>query len=365
MPADRIRQVGDEFLSQACIGETIDIDGETLPYRPVAVLLGKTVNNGWGGYNCCWARTLLLCLVGALEVPGGVMGTNVKLNRPGSNRFASAIKGPDGFMNYPFNETSKEEWNRNPHIRNAYRTLVPLAADSAWSPALGPAHLPWLFQKKPPENWPKPTKPDIWFCYRTNPAISSWNAPEVAERVAEFPFIAAFSYTLDETNHFADILLPEATDLESLQLIQVGGTKFVEQFWTQQGWRIRQPALEKTVDTMDMTDIATELAKRSGLLEQYNNAINRGAHGVSLVTDDYDYSLDAGASHTLEKIWDSSAKAASHELTNGKEVHNLDWFKENGYMLKPFPELDWFLYPHMKKNGIPVSYTHLTLPTKA
>ena len=33
----------------------------TLPYRPVAVTLGKTVNNGWGGYECCWARTLLAC----------------------------------------------------------------------------------------------------------------------------------------------------------------------------------------------------------------------------------------------------------------------------------------------------------------
>ncbi|MAI12146.1 MAG: molybdopterin oxidoreductase [Rhodospirillaceae bacterium TMED167] len=352
IPAEQIRKIGDEFLSQACIGETIEIDGETLPYRPVAVLLGKTVNNGWGGYNCCWARTLLLCLVGALEVPGGMIGTNVKLNRPGYDRFASAIKGHDGFMDYPFNETSKQEWNASPNIRNAYRTLVPLAANSAWSPALGPAHLPWLFQKKPPEHWPTPTKPDIWFCYRTNPAISSWNAPEVAERVAEFPFTVSFAYTYDETNHFADLLLPEATDLESLQLIQVGGTKFVEQFWTQQGWTIRQPAVENTTDCMDMSDIATEIATRAGILEQYNHALNRGAHGVRLVTDDYDYGLDESIPHSLEEIWNNSAQAASHDLTDGEEVRDLDWFKENGYQLRPFPQLDWFLYPHLKKNGI-------------
>ena len=30
----------------------------TLPLRPVAIAFGKTVNNGWGGYECCWARTL-------------------------------------------------------------------------------------------------------------------------------------------------------------------------------------------------------------------------------------------------------------------------------------------------------------------
>jgi phenylacetyl-CoA:acceptor oxidoreductase len=306
VPAERIRRVADEFLSQARVGETIEIEGRTLPLRPVAVLLGKTVNNGWGGYECCWARTVLLCLVGALEVPGGMVGTNVKLNRPAHNRLLSATPGPDGFMHYPFNETSKDGWQSRPHIRNAYRTLVPLVANSPWSPALGPAHLPWLFQKSPPDHWPEPTTPEVWFCYRTNPAISSWNAPEVAERVAEFPFVVAFAYTRDETNHMADILLPEATDLESLQLIQIGSTKFIEQLWKHEGWAIRQPAVEPVVDCRDMTDIATELAHRAGLIKEYNAAINRGAA----------------------------------------------WFKEHGYMLRPFPQLQWYLYPRLKEQGL-------------
>ena len=47
---------------------TTVIDGKTLPFRPVAVALGKTVNNGWGGFECCWARTMLAALVGAIRV---------------------------------------------------------------------------------------------------------------------------------------------------------------------------------------------------------------------------------------------------------------------------------------------------------
>jgi phenylacetyl-CoA:acceptor oxidoreductase len=58
------------------------MDGKVLPLRPVAVTLGKTVNNGWGAFECCWARTVLATLVGALEVPGGTLGTTVRLNRP-------------------------------------------------------------------------------------------------------------------------------------------------------------------------------------------------------------------------------------------------------------------------------------------
>jgi len=352
VPAERIRAVADEFLSQACVGQTIEIEGKTMPFRPVAVLLGKTVNNGWGGFECCWARTMLVSLVGALEVPGGIVGTNVKLNRPADDRFKSAVPMADGFMEYPWNETTKDGWEANPRIRNAYNTLVPLAANSPWSAALGPAHLPWLFQKEPPDHWPKPTKPEMWICYRTNPAISSWNAPEVAERVAEFPFVVAFAYTEDETNHFADVLLPEATDLESLQLIQIGNTKFIEQLWRHEGWAIRQPAVDPHTDVRDMTDIATELAERVGLLERYNAAINRGAAGMKLTGADYDYSLDPEVRHSPEEVWDAVAKAASHALSDGQEVRDLDWFREHGFMLRPFPQTQWYLQPYLKEQGM-------------
>jgi len=255
-------------------------------------------------------------------------------------------------MEFPFNDTSKEGWLAKPHIRNAFRTLVPLVSNSPWSPALGPAHLPWLFQKHAPENWPKPTKPEMWICYRTNPAISSQDAAAVAERISEFPFTVAFAYTMDETNHMADILLPDATDLESLQMIKIGSTKMVEQYWKHQGWAIRQPAVDPVVDARDMTDIATELARRAGFLEAYNGAINRGAHGVKLTGEGFDYALDPARAHSRDEVWDASARAASHALSGGEEVRDLDWFKEHGFMLRPFPEIAWYLYPHLKRNRI-------------
>jgi phenylacetyl-CoA:acceptor oxidoreductase len=352
VPAATIRRIADEYLAHASVGQTIEIEGVRLPFRPVAVMLGKTVNNGWGGYAACWARTVLAVLVGALEVPGGTIGTTVKLVRPAASRTGSCVPGPDGFMRYEFNPTSREAWEARPHIRNAFRTLVPLVSNSPWSPALGPAHLPWLFQKQQPDHWPKETTPEVWFCYRTNPAISSWNAPEVAERLAEFPFIVAFAYTEDETNHFADVLLPEATDLESLQLIRIGSTKFTEQFWKHEGWAIRQPAVERVIDCMDMTDIATELARRCGILREYNDAINRGAAGMALRGEGFDYALDPERPHPREEIWDAVAKAASHDLSGGRDVHGIDWFREHGYMLAPFPQLDWYLYPSMVRQGL-------------
>ena len=54
VPAASIRKIALDYLSHARIGETIEIDGKPLPFRPVAIFLGKTVNNGWGGYESCW-----------------------------------------------------------------------------------------------------------------------------------------------------------------------------------------------------------------------------------------------------------------------------------------------------------------------
>jgi len=347
-----VRRITQSYLDHARVGATTEIDGVTLPFRPVAIALGKTVTNGWGGYECCWARTLLACLVGALEVPGGTLGTTVRLNRPATSRQASVKKGEDGFMSYPMNATDKEHWQKQPKVRNAHNTLVPLSANSPWSTALGPTHLAWMFRKQSPENWPEVTAPDIWFCYRTNPSISFWDTKAIVERVAEFPFIVAFAYTRDETNHMADVLLPECNDIESTQLIRVGGTKFMEQFWDHEGFALRQPAVEPAGDTRDFTDIATELAARTGLLEKYNESINRGAAGVALSGTNYDFRLKPDEKHDARTIWDHSCRAASAELTDGKETDGLDWFAEKGIRTRPISRLTWYLFPELLKQGI-------------
>ena len=346
VPASTIRRIAGEYLAAACVGQTIEIEGKKLPYRPVAVSLGKTVTNGWGGYECCWARTLLAALVGALEVPGGILGTTVRLNRPLSERHKSVKPGPDGLMDFPFNPTAKSRWSAKPNIRNAYRSMVPLAGDGPWSQALGPTHFSWMFLDGTPEGLPPVTLPELWFVYRTNPAISFWDTDKLEERMARFPFVVAFAFTRDETNHFADILLPDATDLESLQLIRIGGSKYIEQFWDHEGFALRQPAIRPRGEARDFTEIATALAERAGLLEKYNAAINKGALGVPLK----EHSLDLAKKHSCEAIWDAACKAASTEISG--EARGIEWWKEHGLATRPFPRTAWYLFPTLAAQGL-------------
>jgi phenylacetyl-CoA:acceptor oxidoreductase len=306
------------------------------------------VTNGWGGFECCWARTLLAALVGALETPGGILGTTVRLNRPLSERHRSVRAGPDGLMAYPFNPTDAAHWSARPNIRNAYRTMVPLAGDGAWSQALGPTHFSWMFLDETPPGLPRVTLPAVWFVYRTNPAISFWDTALLEERMARFPFVVAFAFTRDETNHYADVLLPDATDLESLQLIRIGGSKYIEQFWDHEGFALRQPAIAPRGEARDFTDIATALAERTGLLEPYHASINRGALGVRLG----EFALEPSKAHSRDEIWDAACRAASSELSGGKESHGLDWWKEKGLATKPFPRIGWYLFPTLAAKGL-------------
>ena len=127
--------------------------------------------------------------------------------------------------------------------------------------------------------------------------------------MARFPFVVAFAFTRDETNHFADVLLPDAGDLESLQLIRIGGSKYIEQFWDHEGFALRQPAIAPRGQARDFTDIATDLRALLRLLTD-KPAINR-ALGVPLK----DFSIPEKSVLKAEQIWDAVCKAASSELT--------------------------------------------------
>jgi phenylacetyl-CoA:acceptor oxidoreductase len=350
VPATTIRTIANDFLKEAKIGATIEVSGQHLPLRPVAVMLGKAVNNGWGAYECVWARTMLQILVGGLEVPGGLLGSATRIVGPEADRIGSVVRGEDGFMSYPFLPTDKEQWRVVPDNRHAHSTITPMTGSSPISQSLGSTTLAWMrMQGRAAQSWVRPSPPDVWLVYRCNPLISNNETTLLADTIASFPFQVSFVYTHDETSHFADLLLPDCTDLESLQLIRVGGTESFEQFWEHEGWVLRQPVTTPQGDTRTFDWIAVELAKRLDLLPAYNEGINAGACGLPLKTERYDYSLNPTAEYSSEAIWDAVCRAASHDLTNGASNEGLSYYREHGLRTRPFSRLNWYLYPRMQQ----------------
>ena len=253
-------------------------------------------------------------------------------------------------MDYPFNPTSKEQWSAQPNIRNAYKTMVPLTGNNAWAQALGPTHFSWMFLDNTPKGLPKVEPPDVWFVYRTNPAISFWDTPGVAAKIARFPFIVAFAYTRDESNHFADVLLPDATDLEGLQLLRLAATKYQEQFWDTKASRCasrwwRRAARRATSPTSAPSWRGAAASSRS------TTPPSTAAPAASSSTGLRRLLARPKVAHGRDAIWDAACKAASAELTEGAEVLGLDWWKENGLKTRPFPREQWYLYPTVVERG--------------
>ncbi|MCK5668469.1 MAG: molybdopterin-dependent oxidoreductase, partial [Gammaproteobacteria bacterium] len=325
VPAETIRRVTNEYLAHAHIGETEEIDGRAVPFRPVCTVLVKSVNNGWGGYECVWAHTMMQVLLGALEVSGSMLGSTTHVAGDTDwDRSLTVDIGEDGFMSHTFTPTSKEEWNDAPINRHAQDCLTPMAGKNMGAQLFGSTTLAWLrLQERAAETWPKPNPPDVWFVYKCNPAISFSESNKMENTMAKFPFIAAFAYTFDETNHYADVLMPEATDLESDQLLRIGGAHYFENHWESEGWALRQAVVPPLHEAKDFSWIANELARRTGLLEAYNSVINGAGCGIPLQGEGYDFSLDVTKEHGQEEIWDAVCKAASFDLTGGKETLDL------------------------------------------
>ncbi len=351
VPPQTIRELTHEFISHARVGATITVDGIEMPYRPVFIALGKTQNNGWGSMQCVWAAHVLQMLVGSLEVPGGHLGTRVLFSGP-------PRRTADGFLEYPFNPTDKENWRFPPGRRDGVPSLCPLTG-----PFLGPMHLGWKWTVDPPPHWPAPSVPDILITYKVNPVISQFDTPTIVEVLRRIPFHVAFAYTLDETAWFADLVLPEDGDLEALQVFPIGATTFMENFWEHVGLAIKQPAVPRANNTRNITDIATDLAEKLGMLAAYNEALNHGAF-LGFVLKDTPHELQPDKKYTAEEIYDRICKVATYNLSRGSEEFGLEWFKEKGAFFVPFPKVGpgislgpiymrpWYLYPYMRQSGI-------------
>jgi phenylacetyl-CoA:acceptor oxidoreductase len=65
-----------------------------------------------------------------------------------------------------------------------------------------------------------------------------------------------------------------------------------------------------------------------------------------------DFSLPTGEPPGRDAIWDAICRAASAELSEGREIHGLDWWKEQGLATRPFPRSEWYLYPTMVERGL-------------
>ena len=316
VPARTIRRLAKEFGEAACIGSTIVIDGQELPYRPVGVGYFKGPQGHKHSTLICMALELLGEIVGASDVPGGMLGLNSRsLGWPGSGHpYYTPKAGPDGLLEtgtwlsnvkpYPLNEPSMPDSFR-------YQELIPTSCVT--SPMV-----PWVLSE--PDKFQMAYKPEFHLHVGGNYVMTSAN-PRLMEKAFKDIFTVSCNIYLDESTELSDIVLPDGCYLERQDLWPATmNTHPPDDYWT---YPVRQPVIGPLYQRRSAQGLLLDIAERVGFLEDMYAVMNVAYQFRE------PYLLSPKEKYTWEEIVDRKYKS-----TFGPE-HGLEWFKKNSPLKWP------------------------------
>jgi len=335
---DTIRRIAKEYVDHAQIGSTIQIDGVTLPYRPVHIHIGRPLEASRTSFQSLMAQHILVILVGALETVGGHRGGSTQPLKIGGYHCLGTPEGPDGMI-----ESLIRPFNWPPAQYDGWDVLLPMI-----TPHPHMDHLTYLNLVNPPPNFPVPPPPEMHLKWRDNPPASVGDPKIVLGALMKIPFIVSIAYVQDEVTELADVVLPDHTELERFELINgVWHSGTTKKF---RGTLLRQAVVEPVHNTRDIADIFTELADRIGILSEYNKAANE----YLKLTPPYQLEPDK------KYAWIDIVNRQCLSATEG--AHDLEWFKEHCAIQKPLPvqaQYDVHLQMKARKLRHPIPYFEL------
>lgn len=337
VPAALIRRMAREFGEAASIGSTIVIDGVELPLRPASALYFK----GAHGHDNAWPTSLAIELinevVGASNVPGGLLGTNpVCLGHPDTG-FPRWQPGPDAdglleagalLYNDPYGRSPG--WPPPPESADLpnLRDLVGWPITTCFTPAA-------LNDR---ENFSFDHAPQVLLNYGSN-LLMSVARPEVCFEAFKDAFVVCVNLHSDETAEaLADIVLPDACYLERLDPLPNFTRHHHPVGMGDWGHTIRQPLVEPLYERRHFSEVLLELARRLGITEPMNLLTN---NLFGLVAP---HALEGGAQYEWREIADRAYKSWFGE------ERGLAWFEEHGVVTWPkkVEEVFWKPFIHAR-----------------
>lgn len=198
--------------------------------RPSFAVAGRGAGMHTNGLYNLMAIHCLNALVGNIDAPGGVM-----------------VQEYPAFTAWPEVEVDEvsERGLSMPRLDGAGTSQFPLA--ESVSSAVADAIL---------DDSPYPVNAVL--SYYTNPLFSTPNPRAFREAFQKVPFLVSFSPFMDDTAAMADLILPDHTYLERLQLdVPAAGTGFPV-------LALRQPVVEPLYDTRSTGDVLIQIARAMG-----------------------------------------------------------------------------------------------------
>lgn len=350
VPADTIRTIAKEFAEAACIGETIEVEGVTMPYRPVCADLFSGVSRHKHSTLSNIAINLMNVVVGATNSVGGMIGFAPECygwtDDNDTMSWKIGIWEEDGFI-----ESNKLYVGLPSCIYEDIREKI--AAPSDMDPGfMGLARFGcaidtnfWYINQCNPEYYNNLVTPSkAMFVMACNP-IKWWgNHDEMAEMYKQFDFVAGCDIYLNDSSYFYDIIIPEATYLERYDVMpnlflahHTPGALGVD--WSVD---ISQPVVPAKDDCPSALEILCEMAWRAGTYSDFLAQMNL-IHRVK-----EEYALSPDEPFNIEAFYDSVFKSLIDE------EHNLEWFKTNGVYRYPRKVEEVYIWANDKPGRVPL-----------
>jgi anaerobic selenocysteine-containing dehydrogenase len=262
VPAAKIERIAREFIEEARIGSTIEIEGVKLPYRPVSTFMFR---GGQGHSNCFhqyFASCLLNQLVGNVEAVGGTVGWPARgfgYPETGYPRY-EPYAGVDGML-VPGQWATHEPW---PPEEPKWPDRLSLSDFFVHGHTTG-----FPYAEDFEEIWEKAGRPydcQILALIGGNLFKSTADVESVGRFLSKVPFSwGVFTEHNETTEAYLDVVLPEKHSLEQLDVSSSIGYYFNYptgmEDWT---FHLRQPAVKNRYEERDLLDIMFDLADRLG-----------------------------------------------------------------------------------------------------
>lgn len=311
IPASTIRRITTEFVAAAHIGETITLDGVTLPYRPVSIGVERGTANHEDGRNAYFLFDVIGIILGASDVPGAVCSVD-----EGPPWYTSGV---DGTMEVTF--PGAGHWG---HLHHGSEFTFPLESLSlsTYYPVGHSLTPTFMAAYTTPEKYNFPSYGiEAMMVLGGNGIINNASVDEPVAFIEKIPFLFSIAYHFDETTLFSDIVLPESSDMERYQVynahhIDAAGSDTINAHAT----NYRYPVVELVYDTKQSEDIFIEIAKRVGFLFG-PGGINFLYNTMYQIPETHQLALDRP--YTYKEICDVLLRA-QHGDDKGE-----DFFKEN------------------------------------
>lgn len=349
IPADTTRRLAKEFGEAACIGQTVEVDGLTVPYRPVAVDTFSGIARHKHGFITHWAILQLNTLVGSTFSRGGYLGFYTR-NKYGfyegdkDHAWEFTIWEEDGLIE---DLNMAHGWPSNgshyKHIREASYTPTSEAMEEL-QPLTMDQHFGYIAQVQPEVYGTEPS--EVAFCMASNPLKNWCNHDYQAKVLESFDWIFGMDIYLNDSSYYYDLIIPEPCYLERFDPLPLSFNNHRVPGLPEVPYIVagRMPIVEAKGNCPSALDTFGALAAKAGKTAEYSAALN----DYYKLADEY--KLDGKEQITAERVCDAALKSLA-----GKD-RGIDWFRENGVLTRERKADEVYVFAAGMEGRIPLYF---------